>query len=166
MGERLPPVLSSLRSAGVFMADLRHPSKAEVWGLLAELTELTLGLCGPRRLGPTCSRGRFLLEPGRAKVGELRGRGGWGFGRRQCAAPAAREGAESARTLPQTLRRHAPGTAGPMVDPAPARRAPCAAPHPGVGTEPSPGGTLFVRRPLTPSEASCGEDGVDRQGLD
>jgi hypothetical protein len=93
------------------------------------------------------------------------GRGGRGVGWPQGAAQAAREGAASARALAPTLRRQAPGTAGPMVAPSTARREPCAAPQPVVGTAPEPGGPRWVRRPWTPSEASCGEEGVDRQGL-
>jgi hypothetical protein len=99
-------------------------------------------------------------------VCECMGGGGRGCGWPQLAAHAALEGAERARTLPQTLRRHASGATGPIVAPATARRAHLAATHPVVGTEPSPGGTMCVRRPLTPIEADCGEDGVDRQGLE
>ena len=136
MGGRFHPVLSSLRSACGFIACLRHQSKAEVLGLLAELTELTLVLFVPRRLGTTFPIGRFLLYHVIEHFCEFMGRGSRGFGRPQFAAHAAIEGAEIARTLPQTLRRHAPGTAGPILDPATARRAHFAAPHPVVGTEP------------------------------
>ena len=64
------------------------------------------------------------------------GGGGRGFGWPQFATHAAIEGAEIARALPQTLRRHAQGTAGPILDPATARREHFAATHPVVGTEP------------------------------
>jgi hypothetical protein len=148
------------------MACLRHQSQAEVLGWLAELSALTLVFFVPIRLGTTFPIGRVLLEQVRENCGEFMGRGGRGLGRPQFAAHAAREGAERARALPQTLRRHAQGPAGPIVAPSTARREPFAATNPVVGTEPSPGGTMFVRRPCTPIEASCGEAGVERQGLE
>ena len=43
------------------MACLRDHSKAEVLGLLAEWSELTLVLFVPRRLGTAFPIGRFLL---------------------------------------------------------------------------------------------------------
>jgi hypothetical protein len=46
---------------GEFIAGLRHQNKAEVLGLLAELTKLTLVLFVPIRLGTTVPLGRFLL---------------------------------------------------------------------------------------------------------
>jgi hypothetical protein len=61
LGDCLHPVLSSLRSACVVMACLRHQSKAEVLGLRAELSELTLVFVVPIRLGTTFPIGRFLL---------------------------------------------------------------------------------------------------------
>ena len=84
----------------------------------------------------TFSLGGFLLKHVVQNCCELMGRGGRGLGWPQFAAHAAIEGSEIARTLPQTLRRHASGAPGPIVDPATARREHFAATHPVVGTEP------------------------------
>jgi hypothetical protein len=146
------------------MACLRHQRASAVLGLLAEGPELTLRIVVPIRLGAAFPRGRLLLYPVREHCGALMGCGGRGCGWPQCAAHAAREGAESARTLPQTRRRHASGATGPLWAPSTARREPCAAPHPVVRPAPYPGGPRCVRRPFPPLEAPCGEDGVDRQG--
>jgi hypothetical protein len=164
--ESWSPGLSSLRPACGCMACLRHQRASAVLGLLAELPELTLRIVVPIRLGAAFPRGRLLLYPVLEHCGALMGCGGRGFGWPQCAAHAAREGAESARTLPQTRRRHASGATGPLWAPSTARREPCAAPHPVVRPAPYPGGTRCVRRPFPPLEAHCGEDGVDRQGLE
>jgi hypothetical protein len=135
------------------MACWRPQRASEVRGLLAQLPALTLLIFVPRRLGATFPIGGFLLAPVLEHFGEGMGGGGRGGGWPPCAAQAARDGAESARTLPPTLRRHASGATGPIVDPSTAGREHCAATPPVVGTEPSPGGNMVVRRPLTHIEA-------------
>jgi hypothetical protein len=105
--DSLYPLLSSLRPACVLIACLRHQRESEVLGLLAKLPELTLMIFVPIRLGATFPIGGFLLSHVRENFCEFMGCGGRGFGWPQCAAHAAIEGSEIARTLPQTLRRHA-----------------------------------------------------------
>ena len=129
-------MLSSLRPACVVMACLRHQRASEVLGLRAELPELTLMIFVQIRLGAAFPIRGFLLSQVREKFGALMGGGGRSFGWPQFAAQAAIAGAERARTLPQTLRRHASGATGPIVDPSTARREHFAATHPVGGTEP------------------------------
>ena len=133
--------------------------------LVASLSERALVIFLPRMLGTVCAIGGLLLQHGGENVRAWMRRGCGGLGRPQCAPHAAIKRSESAGARAETLRGHAEGATGPIVDPPTARGAHGAATDPMSGTKPQPGRTMLVRRPRAPIEAHCGKDGVDREGL-
>ena len=113
---------------------------------------------------PTFSIGGLLLQQVVQNCCELMGRGRRGFGWPQFAPHAAKKRPKIAGARAETLRGHAQGATGTILDPSTARGQHFAATDLILGTEPQPGRKMFVPRPLTPSAAHFGEDRVDRQG--
>ncbi len=149
-------------TADVFIAWLRRQSKSQVLGLLASWSHLALVIFLQLMLCITFARGCLLLQHGRENCCELMGRSRRRCGRPACAAHPAQERPQRAGARAETLRGHAQGATGPIVDPPTARSEHCAATDAVLGTEPQPGRTRLVRRPLTHSEPHCGEDDGDR----
>ncbi len=147
------------------MGCLRHQIKSQVLGLLASLSDLTFVIFVQILLCTTCPIGCLLLQHVRENFGECMGRGGRGFGRPQCAAHAAKKRPKIGGARAETLRGHAPGATGAMLDPPTARGEPCAATDLMIGTKAQPGRNMLVCGPCMPSEAHLCEDDRDRWGL-
>lgn len=148
------------------MAGLRHQSTSEVLGLLTSLSHLTLLLLLHRLLGTTFLLGGLLLQHVIENCGECMGGGRRRLRRPQLTAHATKKCPEIAGAMAETLCGHAQGTPGAILDRPPPRGEHCAATHAVVRTEPSPGDKRLGRWPCMHMEAHCGQDGVDRQGLE
>src|SRR5712691_1045778 len=109
--------------------------------------------------------GCFLLQHVIENFCEFMGRSCRRFGRPEFAAHPAKERSQIAGARAETLRGHAQGARGPIVDPPTASSEHFAATDAVIGTEPQPGRTMLVRRPLTHIEPHCGEDDVARWSL-
>ena len=94
------------------------------------------------------------------------GRGRRRFGRPQCAAHPAKKRPEIGGARAETLRGHAQGATGAILDPSTARGEHFATTDLMIGTEAQPGGTMLVCRPCMPIEAHLCEDDVDRHSLE
>src|SRR5881409_475818 len=107
--------------AGVFIVCLRHQSKSAVLGLFASLSELTLVIFVPIILGTACSIGCLLLQHMVENFRQFMGRGRRGFGWPQFAPHAAKKRPKIAGARAETLRGHAQGATGTILDPSTAR---------------------------------------------
>ena len=107
----------------------------------------------------------MLCEHVVEKVGQCVGRGGRGFRRPEFPPHAAKKGPERTGAGAETLRRHAQGATGAIVDPSAARGEHFTTPDRIVRTEAHPRGTRFVGRACMPMEAYFCEDDRDRGGL-
>ena len=87
------------------------------------------------------------------------------FGWPQCAAHTAKKRPKRAGARAETLRGHAQGATGAILDPPTARGEHCAATDLIIGTASQPGGTMLVCGPCMPIEADFCEDDRDRWGL-
>ena len=152
--------------ACVFIVCLRHQIQSEVLGLFASLSELTLVIFVQIILGTACAIGCFLLQHMGENFRQCMGRGRGGFGWPQFAPHTAKKRPKRAGAGAETLRGHAQGATGAILDPSTARGASFAATDLMIRTEPQPGGTMFVCRPCMPIEAHLGEDDMDRWGLE
>ena len=111
-----------------------------------------------------CLVGCFLFEHMVDNFRQFMGRGRGSFGWPQCAAHAAIKRPEIAGARAETLRGHAQGTTGPVLDPPTARGEHFAATDLIVRTEAQPGGKMLVCGPLMPIEADLCEDEMDCEG--
>ena len=94
------------------------------------------------------------------------GRGRRRFGRPQFAAHPAKKRPEIGGARAETLRGHAQGATGAILDPSTARGEHFATTDLIIGTEAQPGGKMLVCRPFMPIEAHLCEDDVDRHSLE
>ncbi len=108
----------------------------------------------------TCPIGCFLLQHMVENFCQFMGRRRGGFGWPQCAPHAAKKRPQRAGARAETLRGHAQGATGPIVDPAPPRGQYCATTALMIRTEAQPGHTMLVGRPCMPIEAHLGEDNM------
>ena len=109
--------------------------------------------------------GCVLFEHVVDNFGQFVGRGCRGLGRPEFTPHAAKKGPEIAGAGTETLRRHAQGATGAILDPATARGEYFAATDLIIRTESQPGGKMFVCRPFMHIEAHLCEDDMDRRGL-
>jgi len=93
------------------------------------------------------------------------GRGRRRFGRPQFAAHPAKKRPEIGGARAETLRGHAQGATGAILDPSTARGEHFATTDLIIGTEAQPGGKMLVCRPFMHIEAHLSEDDMDRWGL-
>ena len=147
---------------GLFEAPKRIPG---AWLACVIVESCARDLCADNTSAPAFPIGCFLLEHVVDNFGQFVGRGRRGFGRPEFTAHAAKKGPEIAGARAETLRRHAQGATGPILDPSTARGEHFAATDLIVGTEPQPGGKMFVGRPFMHIEAHLCEDDMDRRGL-
>ena len=96
---------------------------------------------------------------------QFMGRRGGGFGWPQFAPQAAKKRPQRAGARAETLRGHAQGATGTILDPSTTRGQYFATTDLIVRTEAQPGRTMFVGRPFMPIEAHLGEDNMDRGSL-
>lgn len=149
---------------GVLMTGVRHSIKSQVFGLLASLSELPLVIFVQILLCTACLVGCLLFEHMVENFRQFMGRGRGGFGWPQLAAQAAIKRPERAGARAETLRGHAQGTTGPVLDPPTARGAHFAATALIVRTAAQPGGKMLVCGPFMHIEADLCEDDMDREG--
>jgi hypothetical protein len=117
-------------------------------------------------LGTACAIGCFLLQHMGENFRQLMGRGCRGFGWPQFAPHAAKKRPKIAGARAETLRGHAQGATGAIVDPPTACGQYFAATDLIIGTEAQPGRKMLVGRPCMPIEAHLGEDDMARGGLE
>ena len=153
---------ASLRPSGVLMACLRHQITSQVLGVLASLSELTLVIFVQIILCTACPIGCLLFEHMVENFCQFVGRGCRSFGWPEFTPHAAQKRPERAGAGAETVRGHAQGATGAIVDPPTARGAHVASTDLIIGTESQPGGKMFVCRPCMHIEADLCEDDMNR----
>ena len=147
------------------LVGLRHHIQSQVLALLASLSELTLRIFVPIILGTTCPIGCVLLQHRVENFCQCMGRRCGGCGWPQCAPHTAKKRPQRAGACAETLRGHAQGAPGPLLDPSPPRGPSWATTELLGRTEAQPGRKMFVGRPCMPIEAHLGKDNMDRGSL-
>src|SRR5437899_7498059 len=132
----------------VLIGCLRHQIKSQVLGLFASLSELPLVIFVQILLGTVGSIGCLLLQHMVENFRQFMGRGRRGFGWPQFAPHAAKKRPKIAGARAETLRGHAQGATGTILDPSTARGQHFAATDLMLGTEAQPGRKMLVCRPF------------------